>query len=52
MAGNTKTVVLDNLTPSTQYSVTVQANVNGVKYRSRSVVFRTLGKFFLSLVNY
>ncbi|KAL5286873.1 hypothetical protein ACFFRR_008085 [Megaselia abdita] len=42
VAGNTKTVVLDNLIPSTQYSVTVQANVNGIKYRSRSIIFRTM----------
>lgn len=45
MAGNSEAVVLDRLQPNTQYQITVSAIWAGKKYRSRQVIFRTLGKY-------
>lgn len=46
VAGNSDAVTLSNLYPDTQYQLTVSAVWSGKKYRSRPIVFRTLGKFF------
>lgn len=46
VAGNSDAVTLSNLYPDTQYHLTVSAVWSGKKYRSRPIVFRTLGKFF------
>ncbi|XP_075166966.1 uncharacterized protein LOC142239089 [Haematobia irritans] len=42
VAGNSEAIILDRLTPSTQYSIVVSAVWLGKKYRSRQVIFRTL----------
>ncbi|XP_037887351.1 uncharacterized protein LOC119636199 isoform X2 [Glossina fuscipes] len=42
VAGNSEAIVLDRLSPGTQYSITVTAIWMGKKYRSRQIVFRTL----------
>ncbi|XP_055371684.1 uncharacterized protein LOC129605778 isoform X4 [Condylostylus longicornis] len=42
VAGNSEAVILDRLSPSTQYSIGVTAIWLGKKYRSRQIVFRTL----------
>ncbi|XP_061387736.1 uncharacterized protein LOC133322796 [Musca vetustissima] len=44
VAGNSEAIILDRLTPGTQYSIVVSAVWLGKKYRSRQVIFRTLGK--------
>lgn len=44
VAGNSEAVVLGGLIPDTQYQLTVAAIWSGRKYRSRAIVFRTLGK--------
>ncbi|KAL1138070.1 hypothetical protein AAG570_009765 [Ranatra chinensis] len=44
VAGNSDSVTLTGLTADTQYSVTVTAVRGGKKFKSRPVVFRTLGK--------
>lgn len=44
VAGNSEAVVLGGLIPDTQYQLTVAAIWSGRKYRSRPIVFRTLGK--------
>lgn len=44
IAGNSEAIILDRLTPGTQYSIAVTAVWLGKKYRSRQVIFRTLGK--------
>lgn len=44
VAGNSEAVILDRLTPGTQYSIAITAVWLGKKYRSRQVIFRTLGK--------
>ncbi|CAH1122128.1 unnamed protein product [Ceutorhynchus assimilis] len=43
VAGNSDAVTLSNLNPDTQYQLTVSAIWAGRKYRSRPIVFRTLG---------
>lgn len=45
VAGNSEAVTLFGLSPDTQYQLTVTAVWNGRKYRSRPIVFRTLGKY-------
>lgn len=45
VAGNRDAVTLGGLTPDTQYQLTVAAVWNGKKYRSRPIVFRTLGRW-------
>lgn len=45
VAGNSETVTLSGLKADTQYQLTVAAVWNGKKYRSRPIVFRTLGKY-------
>uniref|UniRef100_A0A1A9X3X1 Fibronectin type III domain-containing protein n=1 Tax=Glossina brevipalpis TaxID=37001 RepID=A0A1A9X3X1_9MUSC len=42
VAGNSEAIILDRLSPGTQYSITVTAIWLGKKYRSRQIVFRTL----------
>ncbi|XP_065369309.1 uncharacterized protein LOC135961696 isoform X1 [Calliphora vicina] len=42
VAGNSEAIILDRLTPGTQYSIAVTAVWLGKKYRSRQVIFRTL----------
>lgn len=44
VAGNSEAVTLRNLSPDTQYQVTVSAIWGGKKYRSRPIVFRTLSE--------
>lgn len=44
VAGNSDAVILTGLEADTQYQVTVAALWGGHKYRSRPIVFRTLGK--------
>jgi hypothetical protein len=44
IAGNSEAVILRGLSPDTQYQLTVAAVWSGRKYRSRPIVFRTLGK--------
>lgn len=44
VAGNSDAVTLSGLKADTQYQVTVAAVWAGKKYRSRPIVFRTLGK--------
>lgn len=44
VAGNSDAVILSGLEADTQYQVTVAALWGGHKYRSRPIVFRTLGK--------
>lgn len=46
VAGNSEAVTLSGLKADTQYQVTVAAVWAGKKYRSRPIVFRTLGTFF------
>ncbi|KAL0883323.1 hypothetical protein ABMA27_016733 [Loxostege sticticalis] len=43
VAGNSDAVILSGLEADTQYQVTVAALWGGHKYRSRPIVFRTLG---------
>lgn len=43
VAGNSEAVILGGLSPDTQYQLTVAAVWSGKKYRSRPIVFRTLG---------
>lgn len=45
VAGNSEAVTLYGLTPDTQYQLTVTAVFSGKKFRSRPIVFRTLGAF-------
>lgn len=45
VAGNSEAVTLYGLSPDTQYQLTVTAVWSGKKYRSRPIVFRTLGEF-------
>lgn len=52
VAGNSDAVTLSNLYPDTQYQLTVSAVWSGKKYRSRPIVFRTLGKFFVTFQKY
>ncbi|KAE8739512.1 hypothetical protein FOCC_FOCC015008, partial [Frankliniella occidentalis] len=42
VAGNSESVVLDQLLPDTQYQMWVQAFRAGKRFRSRQIVFRTL----------
>jgi hypothetical protein len=42
--GNSEAVVLGGLSPDTQYQLTVAALFNQKKYRSRPIIFRTLGE--------
>jgi hypothetical protein len=44
VAGNSDAVTLSGLKTDTQYQLTVAAVWGGKKYRSRPIVFRTLGK--------
>ncbi|KAJ2948963.1 hypothetical protein O0L34_g5900 [Tuta absoluta] len=44
VAGNSDAVILSGLEADTQYQVTVAALWGGHKYRSRPIVFRTLGE--------
>lgn len=44
VAGNSEAVTLSGLKADTQYQLTVAAVWTGKKYRSRPIVFRTLGK--------
>ena len=46
VAGNSDAVILSGLEADTQYQVTVAALWGGHKYRSRPIVFRTLGKCY------
>lgn len=43
VAGNSEAIVLGGLSPDTQYQLTVAALWSGRKYRSRAIIFRTLG---------
>lgn len=47
VAGNSEAVTLKGLKADTQYQVTVAAVWGGKKYRSRPIVFRTLGTSIL-----
>lgn len=49
VAGNSEAVTLSGLKADTQYQVTVAAVWAGKKYRSRPIVFRTLGMYILCL---
>lgn len=49
VAGNSDAVILSGLEADTQYQVTVAALWGGHKYRSRPIVFRTLGKLYYRL---
>lgn len=51
MAGNSEAVTLFGLSPDTQYQLTVTAVWTGRKYRSRPIVFRTLGKYLPMKIN-
>lgn len=44
IAVNSDSVTLGNLMPNTQYQVTVTAFKAGRRFRSRPVIFKTLGK--------
>lgn len=44
VAGNSEAIVLGGLIPDTQYQLAVIATWKGRKYRSRTIVFRTLGE--------
>lgn len=44
VAGNSEAVTLSGLKADTQYQLTVAAVWRGKKYRSRPIVFRTLGE--------
>lgn len=46
VAGNSEAVTLYNLSPDTQYQLTVAAVWGNKKFRSSPIVFRTLGKIF------
>ncbi|PZC79585.1 hypothetical protein B5X24_HaOG216250 [Helicoverpa armigera] len=46
VAGNSDAVILSGLEADTQYQVTVAALWGGHKYRSRPIVFRTLGEWY------
>lgn len=48
VAGNSEAVTLLGLTPDTQYQLTVTAVFSGKKFRSRPIVFRTLGELELA----
>lgn len=52
VAGNSEAIILDRLTPSTQYSIVVSAVWLGKKYRSRQIIFRTLGKYTTTTKEY
>lgn len=52
VAGNSEAVTLSGLKADTQYQLTVAAVWGGKKYRSRPIVFRTLGKNFNNLTYY
>ena len=43
VAGNSDAVNLEKLFPGTQYMLTVSAVWSGRKYRSRAIIFRTMG---------
>ena len=47
VAGNSESVVLDQLLPDTQYQMWVQAFRAGKRFRSRQIVFRTLGEYLV-----
>lgn len=47
VAGNSEAVTLSNLRADTQYQLVVTAVRAGKKFRSRPIVFRTLGKLCL-----
>lgn len=49
VAGNSEAVTLSGLRPDTQYQVSVAAVWGGRKYRSRPIVFRTLGTSYRPL---
>lgn len=50
VAGNSEAVTLSGLRADTQYQLVVTAVRSGKKFRSRPIVFRTLGKLRRSLV--
>jgi hypothetical protein len=53
IAGDSEAITLVELLPATQYTLYVSAYWNGQKYRSRSIIFRTLGNvegFSLSII--
>lgn len=52
VAGNSDAVILSGLEADTQYQVTVAALWGGHKYRSRPIVFRTLGELKLIIAAY
>lgn len=45
VAGNSEAVTLTGLKADTQYQLSVIAIWNGKRYRSRPIVFRTMGKY-------
>lgn len=57
VAGNSDAITLTDLQADTQYQLVITAVRAGKKYRSRPIVFRTLGKlrhilsFFLCVAN-
>lgn len=51
VAGNSEAVTLTGLKADTQYQLTVAAVWQGKKYRSRPIVFRTLGEYLNLLTN-
>ena len=52
VAGNREAVTLGGLLPDTQYQLTVTAVWSGKKFRSRPIVFRTLGNNNVSSICY
>lgn len=46
VAGNSEAVTLSGLRADTQYQLVVTAVRAGKKFRSRPIVFRTLGKLY------
>lgn len=46
MAAHSEAVVLKNLSPNTQYQLSVTAVCRGHRFRSRQVIFRTLGEYW------
>lgn len=50
VAGNSEAVTLSGLKADTQYQLTVAAVWQGKKYRSRPIVFRTLGEYKIHFI--
>lgn len=50
VAANSEAVILTNLSPNTQYQLSVSAIWQGKKFRSRQIYFRTLGESIIAAV--